>query len=433
MTTTPNQDNPLAGVDPALLAQAMALLNQNNPTQPTTPPQQPPQQDSKRRKDRKTPTPKNKKNKDSKTAKDLKANLKRAQTYGGHRRYPMIAIGMMAANTILSLAAAALAAGAVHPADITAEVTRQMDAKGASFPTGQAVQWAGQAVRTLYTWDEGAKNDYAAQVAQFLSAGLDAQAGWNGRGRQQVTFVSVNPDPQVIDASHAVVTAAYQITDGSWSCVALPVFAMKPDTFGDNAPWAFTLASLPTPSACTPRTGLPNLPKAPDDGYEEDSETAKTLVDFFQSFFAAWAASDDTTLAQYTADGFTTIGLGGAMVSTPPPTIGEITMMVSDAGGGDQARADVTVTWTRPGGASTLTTVYTVPLTRAGAKWLVAGEPAPAYQATGGSTAPIPAPGASATPVPYDTTQTTSPDTTPTPGGQDTSQPTPTSKQEEQQ
>lgn len=349
----------------------------------------------------------------SKGKSDLSESLKRAQKYGGKRRYAMVFVGALVGSLALSLAAVVVASQSVKQADVASEVSKQLEEQGAGFPSGQAVQWAGQVVRVMGTYDENAKDDYVNQVSQFLNGDMDEMAGWNGKGSQQVAFVSVNPQPRVIDGSHAIVTASYQTSTGTWACVDVPVFAFKPSTYGKETTWAFTLSGLPTPTACAARTGLPKLPEVKS-GAKSDDDVANTLAsDFFPAFFAAWASSDDATLRQYVVDGFTTVGLGGAMQSSPPPTIGDVSMMIDGDGKGDTAKATVEVTWTVSGSLTTRTTTYEMGMRHVGSKWLVASEPVPAYQSSAGSPADIPKPEASEAPATYSNQQPTPPTAAP--------------------
>ena len=446
MTQPPASTPPHGGpdpsqIDPAALAAAMAYLQQQGAPQQQPMPQQPapgkkekktgffrkkkqePTQEIRNTREEDgekdgqenglagaikrffTPASKNKDGKDGKSS--LSSTLRRAQIYGGRRKYAVFLLALVAATTAFSMLSLIIASQSVTKNDVSAEVANQLEKQGAGFPSGQAVQWAGQVVRVMGTYDEASRDDYANQVSQFLSSGMDEMAGWNGKGHQQVAFVSVNPQPRIIDGSHAVVTAAYQTSEGKWGCMAVPTFAYKPSTYGTDTTWAFTLSALPTPTACAARTGLPKLPSVKSDA-KEDDDTANTLAaDFYPSFFAAWAASEDATLAQYTIDGFTTVGLGGAMESTPPPTIGDVKLLVDNKGKADTALATVEVTWTVTGSTSTRTVTYEMQMKHVGTKWLVASEPVPAYQSVSGSTAQIPAPEASDSPVPYGNEQPT--------------------------
>src|SRR5699024_242152 len=202
------------------------------------------------------------------------------------------------------------------------------------------------------------------------------------------------------------VFATYQIEDGSWRCVTIPVYAYKPQELAGEAPWAFALAANPVPTPCAPRTGAPRID--PDEGSDlkPNGTVGNTLgSDFFPGFFAAWAASDSNALAQYAVPGFTTIGLGGAYSSVPPPTIANVELPTEDEGPfeGELYEARVTVTWTLAGSTSQVNADYIVPVTLTGDRWYVAGEPIPTTQSSdvgGASQATVPEPGGGITPGP---------------------------------
>ena len=101
------------------------------------------------------------------------------------------------------------------------------------------------------------------------------------------------------------------------------------------------------------------------------------------------------------------------MQSSPPPTIGDVSMMIDGAGKGDTAKATVEVTWTVSGSLTTHTTTYEVSMRKVGSKWLVASEPVPAYQSSAGSPADIPKPEASEAPATYSNQQPTPPTAAP--------------------
>lgn len=322
--------------------------------------------------------------------------------YGGDRRYVFIAMGAIVAIAALSPISLMVANSKVSEDEVRALVEEQMQTSGREFPTGQAVMWAGQVLRVWGTWNEENKQGREVAIAPYLSSGMDSQAGWNGAGTQEITYTSVNPEPNVIDANHATVDAVYQIGDGSWRCVSIPTFAYKPNTFDTNARWAFALAGNPTPVGCSPRTGAPAVEEVVYSGDEnrkrDDDLGTKLASTFFPGFFSAWAGSDPDALAQYMASGIMTTGLGGAMASNPQPQIGSVGIWVDEGGVVDGVvyNAVVPVTWALVGSSSRVSAEYVVPVKRDGDRWFIAGEPRAAQQATdvqGGAPPAIPQPG----------------------------------------
>jgi hypothetical protein len=298
--------------------------------------------------------------------------------YPGSRRRWILMAGALGVAPLLSLMALVVAVGKPSAGDVSDLVRSEMVAGGSDFPRGDAVMWAGQVARIWGTWDEKAPGQRAVLLAPFLSQGMDVQAGWNGKGTQQVLYSSVNPEPVVRDAHRAGVGLVYQIQDGTWRCVTLPIFAYKPENFGEHTPWAFSLAGNPVPTGCSPRTGAPALPANNSGPTDEDG--AKDLrANFLPGFFAAWAASDQAALRQYTISGLRTMGLGGAYLSSPLPQVGD-TVLRAPAKGGTDYVATVEVTWTVPGSQAQVTAVYELPLVKEGAQWFVTGEPIAAIQ-----------------------------------------------------
>lgn len=334
--------------------------------------------------------------------------------YGGDRKIAMYVIAILAGLALLGPISLMVSSSKIGEDKTRAIVQEEMQDSGQDFPTGQSVMWAGQALRVWGTWNEETKDSREVAIAPYLSSGMDPQAGWNGSGKQEITYASINPEPKVLDANHAAVDAVYQIGDGSWRCVTIPVYAYKPDSFDTNSKWAFALAGNPTPTACAPRTGAPSVDDsvyAGDEDRKEDSELGQSLADsFFPGFFSAWASSEADALKQYTASGVKTTGLGGAMASNPQPEIGEVRIFVDDGGVKDGVvyNAIVPVTWTIAGSNSRVSAEYLVQVKKEGERWFVAGEPQAAQQSTdvqGGSPQNIPEPGDDVTEPEYPSSQ----------------------------
>lgn len=351
--------------------------------------------------------------------------------YGGDRWKRRMLEFALFAGVALGILALVVAVSKPSKDQIAGEVTAQLESSGVNFPSGEAVMWAGQALRVWGTWDEKNPDSRAVLLAPYLSQGMDKQAGWNGKGKQQVIYSSMNPEPQTIDASHAIVTAAYQRGDQTWACVALPVYAYHPKEFSGNAPWAFALAGNPTPTACNPRTGAVT-PPSQNTKMKVDTDLGRTLsTDFFPGFFSAWAASDANALTQYTASGVTTMGLGGAMASVPPPSIGGDASVLVDDNGAVEGRtyiATVPVTWTVANSTSQVSAVYSVPMVKNGDRWYVAGEPVASpvsAVAASGQPGAVPQPGDGISPEPLPGPSTSGPPSAPATVDPTTGTPTP--------
>lgn len=327
----------------------------------------------------------------AKSAASIKRTYRMGIRYGGDRARWLGLGALVIGAAALSVLSLVVALSKPSKASIESTVSAQLEAGGRSFPRGEAVMWAGQVLRVWGTWDEADPATRKVMLSPFLPQSMDDQGGWNGRGKQTLLYASINPEPVVTDANHALIGAVYQVQDGSWRCVTVPVYAYKPKDFSPNAPWAFTLSGTPVPSPCAGRTGAPIRDYAKAfPGTVANPDLAKDLsADFFPGFFAAWAASDANALRQYTTSGVTTLGLGGAVASVPAPLIKDAVIYTPEKGAVEGATytAAVPVTWTVTGTTSQITGVYQVPMVKKGDRWYVAGEPTAIPQAPGvGST-----------------------------------------------
>lgn len=331
---------------------------------------------------------------EAKSVKDRQKEISLGTRYGGDRKRLAATVAGMACLALLAPVAIIVALNRPSEQQVNDLVVAKLASSGTSFPKGEAVAWAGQVARTWGTWDEKDQTGMReALMSQFLSQGLDANAGWNGKGKQTVTFVSVNSEPRVQDDTHALLDTTYQTDAGVWRCLTLSVYAYKPAGFSQASPSAFALAANPTPVACAPRTGAPALPETKDPTIgQNDSATAEKLTsDFFPGFFAAWAASDRATLGQYVTTDATLIGLGGAFESSPLPIINNVTLPTPMTADGVSRTDDptakwnatVSVTWTIPGTATQVSASYKVELRKDGTQWFVTKEPEPIVQMPG--------------------------------------------------
>lgn len=328
--------------------------------------------------------------------------MRMGRRYGGNRMKWILFQAGLLVMVLLTVINFSLVNQKVSTKDVDQVVAASLKKSGEGFPRGQAVMWAGQVVRVWGTWDEKNAAGREVLMSPYLSQGMDPDAGWNKKGTQTVLYSSVNPEPTVLDQNHAQVQAVYQIQDGSWRCITIPVYAYQPSAYGTDT-WAFALAGNPTPTSCVPRTGAPSLTAKTDSlqagGRQPDTTLGGDLAkSFFPGFFAAYAASDTTSLNQYTVSGVSLVGLGGAMASTPQPVIGSAVIYTDGKEGvvnGTTYNAYVPVTWTVTGSTSTVTAAYIVPMVRSGDRWYAAGEPTPAAQSSeiqNGQPAAIPAP-----------------------------------------
>lgn len=332
-----------------------------------------------------------------------KGHTRNGLSYTRRTGFQYITIGLLCATLVFSLLAFAVALSKPDQGAINSKVKSAVAQSGRDYPTGSAVQFAGQVLRVWGTWNEDNSSAHQVNIAPYLSSGMDPQGGWNGEGNQSVEYAVMNPEPTVVDKHRALVSGTYQIQDGTWRCVTIPVYAYHQAGTSGGSSWAFALSASPAPTPCAPRTGAAQV-----DNYnlganmQDDQDVDQTLQQtFFPGFMAAWGASDTDGLNQYTTSGVTLTGLGGAVESTPQPTISEVHLFYS----GDSVAQNktyktvATVAWTVKGSQATITATYVVPLKKTGDRWYAAGEPQPVSQdslSTSGAPGSINQPGSAA-------------------------------------
>lgn len=377
-----------------------------------TPDPEPTRRDSKKVKQPKAPKPSRRDRKavpapgavkDIDVAKAVQARKKALSTgtrYNGDRRkWALLGAGLVLIP-VVSLTSFIVAVNRPSNQQVIDIVEEQLSSRGTEFPSGEAVAWAAPVVRDWATWDEADDTGLReANLSQALSQGMDASAGWNGKGKQSVVDVSVNPTPKVVDDTRALIDATYKTDAGTWRCLTLSVFTYKPEGLSAESKNAFALTANPTPVACPPRTGAPALEDTPLPGYGDDDQANAEILtsQFFPGFFAAWAASDSATLGQYTTTDTRLIGLGGAFESSPNPIIDSVALPQPINVDGTPRTDDtsavwiatVGVTWTIPDTGTQITSSYEVELRKNGNQWQVTKEPEPITQQKGLSGAPL--------------------------------------------
>ncbi len=180
------------------------------------------------------------------------------------------------------------------------------------------------------------------ELATFLPAGTDSQAGWNGAGTQRILDEQV-ASVSVTGRHTAVVTLLAQLTNGRLIELGVPIY-----TAGGGMSVSGLPALLPGPAKAVP---------PPASQQTSDQATATALRTQLPAFFQAYASGDQGTLARFTAPATHIAGLDDAV------SFGGIDS-VSVPAGGSTRQISVTVTWRLPASASAKSaTVNAVPAT----------------------------------------------------------------------
>ncbi|WP_344216555.1 conjugal transfer protein [Kribbella sancticallisti] len=223
------------------------------------------------------------------------------------------------------------------------------------YPSDEARAVATRYAVSYMTWDEANADARASQISLDLAAGLDARAGWNGRGKQAAGTAyagEVKVDSGGVAATvdvrvqvRAFVRQGRAFVPGAFTWVRVSVPVAKTSSR--------IVASGPPSFVPDERAALPdNMPEA---GVPDDDLTAATLKDA-EAFFSAYAESDAKVEA-VTAPGAAIRSLNGTV------KLGELKDWQVFAGNDDERRATAAVTWDGAGD-TTLDQTYSLTLRR---------------------------------------------------------------------
>lgn len=244
----------------------------------------------------------------------------------------------------------------------SALVARTKTDPAAAFPAAAAAGVADRFATNFLSWDQSAPGARSSALKQDVGGLSDGDKfGWDGTGKQSAgAAYTVAVD--ATSATDATVTVAVDVTpydaDGkslpsSWQSLSVPVHiqGVRPVVVGQPA-----IVALPNPKNVT-------IAQAPN----EDTDLGKQTESYAKSFFTAYGSTSDVSAVSAPTAHFA--GLNGAV------TFQTLTSWTVYSRDGDTREARAVVAWKTRGG-STVTSTYTVTLTRvtAGttARWQVA-------------------------------------------------------------
>ncbi|MFE9098025.1 conjugal transfer protein [Streptomyces sp. NPDC007264] len=357
------------------------------------------------------------------TAAGDRSGVSSAQMWAGPRRGILVRRLLGAFAVLLLLFLFAKVNGKASKADVRAEVDARVRSSARTFPRGAAQLWAAPLVKLFTTYDPDHADDRSRALEPYAINGLDAQLGWNGQGAQSVIDMVVSDDVQVTGRSQGVVRATVQVQDGSWRCVAVPVYTVE-----RGGSTAFGLTSAPVYVPCA---GLTTPPRGSSESTSNDTDLAGTFKDdLLPPFLAAWAQSDTDNLNRYLLPGTVSFGLGGAYTGSDDggrPKVDNV--YIPQVGkGGDAAHRTVTFTTTllSTDGKAAQTSTYQVAVVQKNGQWYFASDPTPAVGSAGGDQLPDVQPSQgtggmySHSPAPYPGATTSTDVQQPTPGASTT-------------
>ncbi|MFI1648635.1 conjugal transfer protein [Streptomyces avidinii] len=298
-----------------------------------------------------------------------------AQMWAGPRRGIMVRRMLGLFGVLLLLFLFAKVGGKASRAEVQALADKQASSGQVDFPRGAALMWAAPLVKTFASYDPAQADARSTALKPYAINGLDAQLGWNGQGKQVVIDMVMSTDVQVTAVDRAIVRGTVQVQDGSWRCVAVPLFAVQ-----RSGSAAFGLTTAP---AYVPCSGLTTPAKDVAANPSNDAALAQTFKsDLLPPFMAAWVQSDNANLARYLLPGVTSFGLGGAYTGSGGggrPVIGEV-YVPEAVSGQDGSRRTLTFSVTLKSTADAKaeqTSTYQVAIAHSNGQWYFASDPTP--------------------------------------------------------
>ncbi|MFB0626834.1 hypothetical protein [Streptomyces sp. AB3(2024)] len=303
-----------------------------------------------------------------------------AQMWAGPRRGILVRRMLGILTVLLLLFLFAKVGGKASKAEVQALADKQTSSERADFPRGAALMWAAPLVKAFASYDPAQVEARSTVLRPYAINGLDGQLGWNGQGKQAVIDLVMSTDVQVIAADKGIVRGTVQIQDGSWRCVAVPLFVVQ-----RSGSSAFGLTAAPVYVPCS---GMTTPAKAAASA-SNDAALAQTFKsDLLPPFMAAWIQSDSANLARYLLPGTTSFGLGGAYTGSRGggrPVIGEV-YVPQAAAGQDASRRTLTFSVTLKSTADAKaeqTSAYQVAIAQSNGQWYFASDPTPVLEGGG--------------------------------------------------
>ncbi|GAQ64186.1 conjugal transfer protein [Streptomyces scabiei] len=192
------------------------------------------------------------------------------------------------------------------------------------FPTQQAAAFAEQYATLCLTYSPETASDRRAALARYTSAGVDPECGWSGEGTRKAltaTWDGTSEKLPEYNEHGRYLGIQVRTDDGGLTTLTVPVY-VKNLTTGEGIRIAGDVGEMPMP----PRSDVPEV-----DRDSEDVDTAlgqQLQQTVLPGYFEAWAKSDRTTLARFTAQGATLAATTGLSGRLSEPQVNDVVALV---------------------------------------------------------------------------------------------------------
>ncbi|MGW2489400.1 conjugal transfer protein [Streptomyces sp. NPDC001606] len=192
------------------------------------------------------------------------------------------------------------------------------------FPLQQAASLAEQYALLCLTYSPEKDSERRAKLAQYASAGVDPECGWNGTGSS--TAVSATWDGTVENLPEYGDHGRYlgvqvRTADGNLTELTVPVY-VKDLASGEGMRVAGDVGQMPLPA----HADVPEINQNHEVTDEKLADQLKSQV--LPGYFTAWGASDATAMARFTAPGATLSATSGLAGRLSKPNVTQVVALV---------------------------------------------------------------------------------------------------------
>ncbi|MET7907970.1 conjugal transfer protein [Streptomyces avermitilis] len=192
------------------------------------------------------------------------------------------------------------------------------------FPTQQAATFAEQYAMLCLSFSPETASKRRENLARYTSSGVDPECGWSGEGTQKAAAATWDGTSEELPeyGDHGrYLGVQVRTDDGELTTLTVPVY-VKDLATGEGMRIAGDVGEMPMPA----RANAPELDQ--DKEVVDDSLSQQLQEKVFPGYFEAWAASDSTAMARFTAPGATLAATSGLAGRLAEPKINDVVALV---------------------------------------------------------------------------------------------------------
>ncbi|AOR37207.1 hypothetical protein BFF78_20195 [Streptomyces fodineus] len=249
---------------------------------------------------------------------------------GGRRTHVALRATLLVTTCVLALGSCGVMGLMVGVSSRTSSAA--LDASDAAryrltdFPVRQAASFAEQYASLCLTYSPEQDSERRAKLAQYASAGVDPECGWNGAGSSKALSATwdgtVEELPEYGDHGRYL-GIQVRTADGALTELTVPVY-VKDLKDGEGMRIAGDVGQMPLPA----RADVPEVNQNHEVTDEKLADQLKSQV--LPGYFTAWGASDATAMARFTTPDATLPATSGLAGRLSKPKVTEVVALVPD-------------------------------------------------------------------------------------------------------